>query len=117
MPSPSRRLSADAAYLSVVLHAIRNRVERLFSRRERRFAEWHLRDQLPLRRQLPFRLDLFVDERIVVLQGSTESFLSERRPYDELQHSRRLIEPDREVIRISCELLLQSVYDGLIFEE
>ena len=60
------------------LHAIRLRHEFFVARYESRFAERHLRDQLPLARKLPRLRDFGVDQRVVMLQGSAETFHDSR---------------------------------------
>ncbi|CDN41727.1 hypothetical protein BN871_AJ_00790 [Paenibacillus sp. P22] len=91
--------------------------ELFFPGRSRRLAERHLSDQLPALGQLPSLLDLLVDERIVMLQRSAETFRLECRPYDELQHAGRLAGPFREVVLVGRELILKAPHDILVLEE
>lgn len=80
-------------------------------------ADDELRAELPAGGDVPGLGDLGVDQGVVVLEVGAEALDLERAPDGVLQHGAALGGPDREVLSVEGDVLLEALDDVLILEE
>ncbi len=80
-----------------------HRLFRLFARGRGGLAKGHLRDELPAFGNIPAFGHGFIDERVIMLQGSAQALRFQRRPNGKLVHGVGVLRPYGELVRIEWE--------------